>query len=732
MSIQFSSDILKTEQLSKTLSDVDVYCCSFCELKFNKLSDLELHSQLHNKNNDYKCSLCNDVFSDLEQFKLHDLRHSLEEAEEDVTDIEQMILPFGLKSCDICGEKFSCDEELINHSMNHPESGIDKELTKSPEDEADGKEDFVPPENEDGETNYQILRQEVVKDKFGRTDVRFILIDHRNEQVEECRHTIPSQVEQDAKKKKKTFVRTKRNGNIVKVNNNERPKRVKSNDDVVYLGSTAVKKHTKPVYLGSTAVKKHTKPKKVEEQIDEKEEEIVCLGEVESNSKSRRSKQIALKRKLWNEKIYLPPAQKLKDCPTCNKSFGDTDDFKKHIETHKPKSERESYSMTDRKMLFKEERLLTMEKDQKSDDDYPEWVEIICEICYTRFCRKKGLRKHLINIHKLDLKKVNFYLDRVQHNTASYHTCKVCKKQFYKESRLYSHDCVPAIAVVCEICNQRLSSKTVLKKHLLGSHKLDENKVNSIMEQLSSYNARFYKKLDPIGVVAVISSDGRYINKKKGSKLCLSQGLRCDQCNKAVDELEGHKCSPQIEIKCEICKYISPSKYNLKRHLIRIHKLTINDAEKAMSEFKCYNERLMLRHLVVKKKKSSLKKSKVEQARKTVNPKSNSVVSLKRSGFKNVQDIKTRAREILLNKKKKLLLNKNANTEKDINSASLSRSSLSKKLNLSNIAKKKEKMKHTSVDSIRKVAAKKSITKSRNYLKKCASSRFLRSNKSNF
>ncbi|XP_015918200.2 zinc finger protein 521 [Parasteatoda tepidariorum] len=247
-------------------------------------------------------------------------------------------------------------------------------------------------------------------------------------------------------------------------------------------------------------------------------------------------------------------------------------------------------------------QVLLTNSSKQSDDWEPDEVSsetkiIICEICKRQFCRKLSLKKHLSNIHRLRNKEVENYLCRIAYESVANFKCNVCKKQFYKESRLNSHDCTPAIAVLCELCQSKLTSKISLRRHLRLSHKLEESKINSILEELSGFNSKFYKKRKIQGnEIALTSSDGRVVRKKNNFRLVLYSGPRCNVCYKALSgESAAHECARQIEIGCEICKYKSPSKYNLKRHLMLIHKISENEAKLAMQEFNRYSEKMELR-----------------------------------------------------------------------------------------------------------------------------------------
>ena len=82
--------------------------------------------------------------------------------------------------------------------------------------------------------------------------------------------------------------------------------------------------------------------------------------------------------------------------------------------------------------------------------------EFICNICKKKYSSNSVLKDHVINVHEETKQK-----------------CNKCEK-FYKPETLRKHIRIfhdKAYTQSCKLCNQVLSSKGVLKKHLITIHR---------------------------------------------------------------------------------------------------------------------------------------------------------------------------------------------------------------------------------------------------------------------
>ena len=160
------------------------------------------------------------------------------------------------------------------------------------------------------------------------------------------------------------------------------------------------------------------------------------------------------------------------------------------------------------------------------------WERYPCKQCKATFKRKDVLKSHVDDVHEYDTK------------------CKGCNTKFVRDHDLTRHikarlDKEGHAKFKCEICKKKFSSNRFLDKH-------NRNQEN-ICEDCGKI---FGRNIELI----------RHRNTPK---------VHCDLCETELcnkKQLVTHKLNihPQ-EIKCEICDKIFPRRFNLKRHIVRVH-----------------------------------------------------------------------------------------------------------------------------------------------------------------
>ena len=75
----FEKEAMKSTELSdkhqRVYSNEEVYKCSYCEMHFNRSSDLQRHQLIHSKTKPYTCNVCDRGFTWFGNFQKHVLTH---------------------------------------------------------------------------------------------------------------------------------------------------------------------------------------------------------------------------------------------------------------------------------------------------------------------------------------------------------------------------------------------------------------------------------------------------------------------------------------------------------------------------------------------------------------------------------------------------------------------------------------------------------------------------------
>ncbi|XP_053960066.1 zinc finger protein 626-like isoform X1 [Anastrepha ludens] len=134
-------------------------------------------------------------------------------------------------------------------------------------------------------------------------------------------------------------------------------------------------------------------------------------------------------------------------CPHCHKTFTTKFKLNRHIDTHKPLSERRLYPcpQCDRKFQTKgsvSTHIKYVHKDIRS---------FICEECGEGTHTKTSLRGHML-----------------VHSDLTPFECEICKKRFKTKARLKVHlDTHGTSKHICSVCGLQLNSRVTLNRHML-------------------------------------------------------------------------------------------------------------------------------------------------------------------------------------------------------------------------------------------------------------------------